>query len=537
MLQSNWLDRAVFAVNPTKGIQRMRARTVAAIMDTSHVGASRTKRSLKRWWVRSSKDPDVEVLPELDELRARTRSLYKCNPIARAAINRPLQNIIGSGLKLQSRIDREFLGISDDEADAWESEAERRFGWWANYTDADAERRENFYGLQSLACLSYLQSGEVFALLPLIPRPGTTSSLRVKLVEADRVSNPYNQVDTVAMQSGIVTDSWGAPTAYWIETTPNWLNIKQTWEMVDAFGAQSGRQNVIHLYRQDRPNQRRGVPFLTPVIDTLHQLGDYTDAELMAAVLASYFTVFVKTQTGDTDLLAAAMPNAATNDGQNATDGASADDNDLNLGPGLIQSLGDNEDISIANPGRPNAQFDPFVSALIRQIGMALDIPYEMLILHFSASYSASRAALLEAWKFFSARREWIATKFCQPIYETWLAEMVATGVINAPGFFDDIRIRRAYCGAEWVGPTPGQLDPVKETQAAIMKVDNNLSTKAKETARLDGGSWQSNFRQRGKEKRMEAELDIAPVAPVAPASKSTDEGDKPADGNGTEQE
>lgn len=41
------------------------------------------------------------------------------------------------------------------------------------------------------------------------------------------------------------------------------------------------------------------------------------------------------------------------------------------------------------------------MKSIIRQIGSSLGVPYELLVMHFTSSYSASRAALLEAWKQF----------------------------------------------------------------------------------------------------------------------------------------
>ena len=55
-------------------------------------------------------------------------------------------------------------------------------------------------------------------------------------------------------------------------------------------------------------------------------------------------------------------------------------------------------------------------------------IPYELLVKNFTASYSASRASLLEAWKMFRMRREWLIGNFCQPVYEEWLTEAVVKG-------------------------------------------------------------------------------------------------------------
>ena len=106
------------------------------------------------------------------------------------------------------------------------------------------------------------------------------------------------------------------------------------------------------------------------------------------------------------------------------------------------------------------------MTAIVRQIGIALEIPFEVLTKHFTASFSASRAALEMAWQFFSKRRFWLANRFCQPTYEWVIAEAVASGLLPAPGFFDNPLIRRAYLGAEWVGPARISLDPMKDANS-----------------------------------------------------------------------
>ena len=42
---------------------------------------------------------------------------------------------------------------------------------------------------------------------------------------------------------------------------------------------------MLHLLSLERIAQHREVPFLAPVIETLKQLGRYSDAGLMAAVM------------------------------------------------------------------------------------------------------------------------------------------------------------------------------------------------------------------------------------------------------------
>ena len=86
------------------------------------------------------------------------------------------------------------------------------------------------------------------------------------------------------------------------------------------------------------------------------------------------------------------------------------------------------------------------------------------------------------------------------------MCEAVLKGRIYAPGFFDDPLISYAYSWAEWNGPSQGQLDPVKEVKAAVLRVENGFSTRQRETSELTGGDWELNHRQRIKEERLRQE-------------------------------
>ena len=163
------------------------------------------------------------------------------------------------------------------------------------------------------------------------------------------------------------------------------------------------------------------------------------------------------------------------------------------MGPGTVAHLGENEDIKFGSPNIPTTGFDAFVKSFCQQMGAAVGIPYEVLLKEFNSSYSASRAALLEAWEEFKMRRSWFVADFCQPVYEVWLAEAVARGRIKAPGFFDDPIVRAAWCGARWIGPVQGQIDPLKEANAAVVLVNHGFKTHEQVTRELGGGDWETN--------------------------------------------
>ena len=477
-------------------------------------------------WNNTSASPDDDITLNVKDLRQRGRDLYMGNPLATGAIKTGRTNVVGIGLQLNPQIDARYLGLSADETEAWELNARREFALFADKKNCDAARMCDFYQLQQLAYVSAAMSGDVFALLPMIRRAGDVYYLKIQLIEADRICNPYGLPEQPPIMEGIETGIYGEPLAYYVAKYHP-LSLLNTnlneWTKVPAFGARSGRRNMLHLMMDmERPGQRRGVTMLAPVIEALKQLGRYTDAEIMAAVVSGLFTAAITTDNGD------AGAGFGEDAGAGMVSGSSIDDDlrgSIKLGNGTVIELSPGEKIESVNPGRPNTAFDGFILAISRQIGAALEIPVELLNKHFTASYSASRAALLEAWKHFRRQRDWITTDFCQPIYEEWLTEAVARGRITAPGFFDDPAIRAAYCGAEWNGPSPGQLDPLKEVNAAILRVENGFSTRARETAELTGGDWNQNYRQRVREEQMMRDGGL-----VAEAKISVKSGEKEGD-------
>lgn len=465
----------------------------------SHHGANVIKKSLIGW-DSSSFGPHDDIDKNLPKLRERSRDLYMGGSlIASGGLKTIRTNVIGGGLTVKPAIWWETLALDPSEADEWQRKVQEEFELWADSVDCDAARRNNFAELQQLAFISWLMNGDVFVTLPYITRPGQPYDLRVMLIEADRVCNPFDLPSGKEISQGVETGAHGEVVAFHIcNQYPFGGAIGKElrkWERVEAFGKTTGRRNILHIMESERIGQGRGVPMLAPIIESAKQLGRYTDAELIAAVVSGLFTVFLSTQAPDIPPGQDLIPFGDQIDAE--------DPSTVELGAGAVVDLGPNGKVETANPGRPNAVFDSFVVAICRQIGSSLEIPYELLIKHFTASYSASRAALLEAWKMFRMRRSWFVSDFCQPIYEELITEGIAKGRIHAPGFWSDPLIRKAWLAAEWYGPTQGQLDPLKEVVAAKIRVEEGFSTRARETAELTGGDYEMNIRQREREEKI----------------------------------
>lgn len=485
----------------------------------SHYGASRTKPSVSAWYSRSL-SPHEDITDNLELLRERSRDLYAGGgPLGRGAIDRIVINSVGRGLTLNCRIDAESLGLSEEEAAQWEDNTEREFSFWAESKNCDITRGMNFYELQNLCFKSVLLNGDALVMLPMRKTCNFPYDLRIALIEGDRLQNPPVRSYTAMIDGGVEFDIDGKPIAYHITNRHPYSEITGQppleYVRVPAFGARSGRRNVLHLLPMERISQHRGVPFLAPVIETLKQLGRYSDAELMAAVIGGMFAIFFEHGVDDDD-----SADFVGEESMASTLGTKEEKRQYYLDwrdsikdidtqrdmYGMISDLPERTRAKSISPARPNTAFDAFVTSLVRQIGSALGIPAEVLFLNFESSYSASRGALLEAWKLFNYWRSWWVANFCQPIYEEWLNEAVLRGRVIAPGFFDDSLIRYAYSWADWTGPSQGQLDPKKEVEAAMLRVENGFSTRQRETAELTGGDWELNHRQRVKEEKLRRE-------------------------------
>lgn len=520
------VDRLVNWFDPAAGQRRFQARVrmAALALTGGYASADRTRRANQKGW-RREMDADSAIVPDLATLREDSQHLARNNPLAAGALKTNITKVIGCGLRVKPTVNRAILRLSDEQANDWERAAEREWLLATETPEIDLERELPFSQLQALIFLRVLEDGDVLVNLPRLSRPGSPYSLKIQLIESARLCNPDFAADSDSLIAGVQKDQFGAVQSYHVcnrHPGRRWQfqggkQVAFRWTALDAF-APDGTPLALFLKDKNRPGQTRGVPYLAPVIELIRQLGRYTDAEVMAAVVSGMLTVFVYTESGSPDFGPA--PNMHDPAGSRAKQN---DPTGLELGYGSVLGLADGQRIETVNPARPNSAFDPFFQAIVRQIGMCLELPFEVLIKHFTASYSAARASLLDAWDYFWRRRAWVARQLCQPIYNQIITEAVVTGRLSAPGFFADPAIRRAWLSARWDGDSPGTLDPLKEVQAAKLRLDMRLTSLDQEYSELIGGDHEAVMPQIEREQRW---LQSLPAADGNQTNNNTQEND-----------
>ena len=535
----NLIDKTLNYFFPDKGLKREEkrsqtevinalAKSVIRLLDEekqfsnsgySNGGASRTKPWVKGWHSHSrSAKSDIEM--NRRTLRERTRDLAMNTAVGAAAVGSCRTNCVGQGLMPKPKIDYEFLGLTREQAQEMEKDIRKEFRIWAESTLCDNNDQNNFYELQQIAFSDWLKNGEEFCLIRYDEeQPYMPYQLRLKLVEADRVSTPnsfnadYTGIDKKekdnTIMNGVEINKEGKVVAYHISSHfPGEYAPQQKWQRVEKRGKNTGNPNILHIFNSERADQYRGVPFLAPVIETIKQMSRYTEAEIMSAIVNSFFAVFVTTKDGAEVEEFGGVDGEPVEEEEDLVSGMNdtpdkIQQQEMELGSGSVHYLADGESVTPVSANHPASSFEGFMNALMKQIGAALEIAPEVLFKSFNKSFSASKAAMNESWKSFRTRRSWFVNDFCQEVYNLWFAEAVSKGRINAPGFFHDIRIRQAYTNCTWSGPTQGQIDPNKEVAAAAARVKEGFSTREDECAAMNGSNFEDNIRTLVNENKM----------------------------------
>lgn len=442
----------------------------------------------------------------------RVRQLVRDSPVANAIIGRTCDHSIGSrGLTLHPQIDFKRLGWSPERAIQWQDEADSLWRLWSESPESDISRIQNFQEKQYLTLKSSLEGGDCFTLFTEKTRAGSDFKLKLQTLESERCNNKDYAEDTINLVEGVVKNNAGAPEQYQFSNIiPNdfskTTDIK--WDELNIFDPETGRRNILQHYTQIRPGQTRGIPLLAPVIDKILQLNRLSNAELLASVINSFYTIVIKGDPANTK---------QTRKSPSDTGSVTANDK-LKLGHGSIVRADEGTEFESFDPKRPNHLFEPFFNAEVAQIGASVGIPKSLILMWFDKSYSASRGEVLLAWVYFLTKRTNIAVGLCQPSYEAFLDEVISRNILEAPGYFSDFIVRKAFQGSaynQWTGPTRPAIDEFKEAQANALANAKGWKSLTGITTETTGKDWIKVTEQIAREHKLrvkagiETEVDI----------------------------
>lgn len=444
-------------------------------------------------WTPSLTSPASELWGARDPLVARSQDIARNNGFASGIKQILVDSVIGASWRLAPLPNWQALGLEFKVAAQWGRETGAK---WRSYADdmgcwIDASRRQRFVGLLRTQFITWFLSGEHCAVVKWLPErvsPGLARyATAFQLIDPDRLSNPSGMPEMPDLRQGVRLGKHGEPLGYHFRDAhpADWPNamLTATWTYMPR-ETPWGRPLAIHGFETERADAVRGKPPMAAVIESLRLLDVYERGEAASTILNSLFAATLETDFGaDPDL-------AKDIFGVDPTTQATLPPNiDMRLRGAKVATLPPGVRLKFNAPARPAAaQFKEFEAAFLRRVAAGTGISYEQVSRDYSqTNYSSARAALMESWKFMTGKSEFMASSFADVAYSCWLEEAVDSGEVklprghkSVPNFYD---ARSDWCAGTWIGPGRGWIDPVKEVQASVMRIDAELSTQTDEAA------------------------------------------------------
>jgi lambda family phage portal protein len=478
---------------PAAEIARLRA-------EASAFRAASTVAQETAAWRPANLSADAAILPEKEVAEARTRDLVRNDPHARAAVGRLVDMLVGAGLRLSAKPDAAALGVDPKALRDVRRQIEAEWRLFANdpLKRCDAQRRVSFNGLMRLLGRTFVLANECAAVLTWRPEPGARYATCLRVVHPSRISNPDGRPDDEGLRGGVEINAWGEPVAYHVRNRHpgDWLAWRAgvRWERVPRQTAW-GRPVFVHGFEPEEEDQTRAITPFAALVVQLRMLGKFADHELSAAALNALFAAFVKSNAPAGEVaqsFAAQLPAIEEVRRKFYKERPPILANGTRI---PVLPAGD-EIVMNASP-RQTAAFRDFQSTFLQAIASALGISYEQLSMDWSrTNYSSARAALNEVWRTIRRLFAVFVDQVVTPVYLAWLEEAFDRGFITAPAgapsFWD---LPGAWAQARWIGPGRGYVDPVKEAEAASMRIDGLMSTLEAENAE-QGLDWEETVEQ-----------------------------------------
>jgi len=457
---------------------RVRPRRIHARYDA----AATTDNNRRHWANADALSADAAASADVRRtLRNRARYEVANNSYARGIVLTLANDTIGTGPRLQLLTDD--AGVN--------REIEREFELWATEVCL-AEK------LRTMR-MARAQDGEAFAVMannPILVHP---VKLDLRIIEADQVASPFHVRTDRHEVDGVRLDRHGNPTAYRVlKDHPG----GSTFHFPSAFGTIPA-SNIIHVFRQERPGQHRGVPEITPALPLFAQLRRFTLAVLGAAESAAEFAGILYTDA----------PPSGEADAVEPMDLIELERNMLLTMPGGWK-------MSQLEPAQPATTYAEFKKEILNEIARCLNMPFNVAAGNSSGyNYASGRLDHQTYFKSIRVDQTFMAAKVLDRVLSTWLWEYALEVGLDG-GLLLDGMLRRLP-SHQWFWDGTEHVDPAKEARAQETRLRNHTTTLAHEYAK-QGLDWEAELRQRAKEKALMNKLGLAESDAVP--SRDTDD-------------
>ncbi len=399
-------------------------------------------------WGMSSSGPNTALFGSLNTLKYRSRQLIRNDPNMTGGQDTLAANLVGCGitprwLMQDPEIKAAIIALWDD---------------WVNECDADEVL--DFYGLQTLAALSLVESGEL--LIHFKTRrwdSGLSVPFQLQLIEADHLDPTYNDIapNGNEIRMSIEFDKRGKRVAFWpFKEHPGeyFLSSGYSSERIRIPASQ-----MLHIFRPKRPGQKRGAPWLASVILAQHDLNEFDDAEIVRKKGAAMFGGFIYKDASVPAGDFGGLGGIPTNDDQNREIDP--------LEPGTFPVLPSGYKVSFSEPADVGGNYEAFTQRQDRRIARGFgNMSYEMYTGNLKdVNYTSIRQGNLQFQRWCKMIiNNVLVFQMCRPIAREFMNTAVLSRALDIPGYASS---PKKYFKVAWDIDGWPWVDPEKDLKAA----------------------------------------------------------------------
>lgn len=515
-----------------KAISKREELEIAALVGTpgktlalggAYDGAARFDKQISSWHP-TLQSADADLLPDKDLLDARSRDMGRNDAYVQGGATLHKDGIVGAFYMLNSKPEWKALGKTEAWAEEFQQEVESLFTLWAESPMkwVDASRQNDFTSMVRLAVGVYTFTGEALATAEFIKQRGREFRTAIQMIDTDRLSTPETMRYDPKIRGGMRLDNYGAPQSAFIRVRhPTDINtmIPEYWWKEVPFHKPWGRQQVIYIREQMRVDQTRAVADIVAGLKEIAITKKFRDVTLQKAVLAATYAATIESELPPQAVYEQlGMVGGA---GQATTDYAthflsaiaaySGNSKNLLIDGAKIPHLYPGTKLQFQNGGDPAGVGQEFEQSLLRYIAASLNVSYEELARDYSkTNYSSARAAMATTYRFMQSRKRIVADTFANSVFRLWLEEAISLDKLKtfpaseAAMLYTDDHLNLmfdALSSCVWIGAARGQIDELKETQAAVLRIKYGLSTHEDELSKL-GKDWRHVYSQLERERK-----------------------------------
>lgn len=428
---------------------------------------------------------DINVMSR-DMIRHRARDLERNADYVEAAILAMERNVVGSGIRLDCKLDDSDL----------EKKIEELWSSWCHAENCDVTGRMCFCEILKISVRRMLVDG---GLLLVAAYSGNKKyPLQLQIKEVDELDSGVLFCGKNQVVGGIEINEYNHPIAY-------------HFTVYDGFG-ETGKtvripaDRVIYLNRIKRSSQVREISGFANILSRLRDLNQFLNAVSVKERMLACLAVFIK------------KVNAAMGLGRNQKIDKATGAKKKKLAPGMIMELDAGDEIQVVNPSGQASNAKDMVSILLRAVASAMGLSYEAVSRDMSQSnYSSARQNLIEDRETYKEWQHYLSEHLCRKVYHWWLESCVVAGSLKIADYFSN---REKYENCEWIAKGMSWIDPVKEVNASRIAMETNQTT-LQEVAAEQGKDWRAILEQRAKEKKMMQDLGLEVIENVSKNAKT----------------